>query len=96
MPNPSSGLQSLTAHEFIGDKPFRLLVFQDGKPLRKQDTGRDLKFDGEQSHLLIDKPRMYSITVNKLHGDYVLKLLPESDAFLLFSFTFSSCESPPE
>ncbi len=77
-----------------GETCFKVLVLQDREYVRKDDAGRDILFDGDKSYLLIDKPRMYSITVNKDYGEHILTLIPRSRSFAIYAFTFSSCEKP--
>jgi thiol-disulfide isomerase/thioredoxin len=70
--------------------PLTMELLQDGSPVRKEDAGADVRMEGGKSVVRIDKPRMYSLTVNKEWGHHRLELRPLGPGFRLFSFTFAS------
>ncbi|HZT42373.1 MAG TPA: redoxin domain-containing protein [Chthonomonadaceae bacterium] len=76
-----------------GDKPFRVTIIQDGKPIAKQDKGADIQYDEKgNSYIQVDTPRMYRLTANARFGSHELRLASNSPDFGLYSFTFTSCE----
>jgi thiol-disulfide isomerase/thioredoxin len=78
-------------------KPFRLYLMQDGAPISKLDAGRDVRFESDgRSYIDVDHPGMFSLTVNRKHGEHVLRMTSDSADFGLYSFTFSSCEVAPK
>lgn len=72
-----------------------VLVLQDGKPLRKEDAGKDIRLteDGE-AYVRVTEPRMYHLVRNERFGSHEIRLHTASDAFGLYAFTFGSCEEP--
>lgn len=71
----------------------KVYLLQDGKPLRKEDSTQDTRYDEKgQSYLLVDTPRMYRLTKNAKFGYHTLKMATASSGFGLYAFTFSSCE----
>lgn len=78
-----------------GESPFRVVVFQDGKPLSKEDKGADIQYDDQgRSYLNILEPRMYRVVYNQKYGIHELKLASDSPAFALYAYTFGACTVP--
>jgi thiol-disulfide isomerase/thioredoxin len=76
-----------------GGASFRVEIWQDGKPIRKEDSGTDIRYDENgHSYILVEEPRMYNLTRNAKFGHHELRLASDSPDFGLYSFTFSSCE----
>lgn len=72
--------------------PFRVYIFQDGKPVPSSDKGQDIRYDeAGNSFILVDQPRMYQLIHNQNFGSHVLTLTSNSPDFALYSFTFTSC-----
>ncbi|WP_082627826.1 redoxin family protein [Chthonomonas calidirosea] len=72
--------------------PFRVYVFQDGKPVDSSDKGDDIHYDETgKSYILVDQPRMYQLIHNRTFGSHTLTLTSNSPDFALYSFTFTSC-----
>ena len=72
--------------------PFRLYVWQDGRPVPKQDAGADVRTDAAgRTYVWVDSPRMYRLVQNHAFGRHVLELASDAPDFELYSFTFSSC-----
>jgi thiol-disulfide isomerase/thioredoxin len=74
-----------------------VVILQDGKPLTRQQTTRDLRFrstvDGEESYVVVDSPRMYFLVDNHDFGEHQLELRC-STGVAAFAFTFTSCVDP--
>ncbi|MBN2379658.1 redoxin domain-containing protein [candidate division WOR-3 bacterium] len=71
---------------------FRVWVKQDGKWVKPEDGGSDLKFDSQgASYLEIGEPRMYRIIRNAEYGAYDLHLYSTSDGLGIYAFTFGAC-----
>lgn len=75
---------------------FRVYVYLDGVPVPEQDRPAGMKTDREaKTYITVTKPRMYDIIEGKEFGRHVLTLVPASDAFAAYSFTFgTSCVRP--
>ena len=72
--------------------PVRVWVYQDGKPVRKQDAGSDIQFDEQgRTYLLVNEGRMYHIIKNARFGQRTLKLATAEPGMGIYSFTFVSC-----
>ncbi len=76
-----------------GGQPFWVFITQDGKPVRPEDKGADIRYDDRgNSYILVDEPRMYNLIKNARFGRHELRMASTSPDFGLYSFTFSSCE----
>lgn len=74
-----------------GEPPARLNIRQDGKPLGEPQAGTDVRIEGGQSHVLIDKPRMYNLVSNAGFESHSLELEPAAAGLALYAFTFVTC-----
>ena len=73
----------------------RVNVTQDGKPVPKDDAGKDLRYDPRgNSYADVDAPRAYDLIANAHFGDHTLRLAPSSDGLGVYDFAFESCEVP--
>ena len=74
--------------------PSEVTIRQDGKPLTSQQAGADTRFrmigGAEQSYVLVQQPRMYSLVNNREFGKHELEILC-SGGLAAFAFTFTSC-----
>jgi thiol-disulfide isomerase/thioredoxin len=74
-----------------------VVVRQDGKPLRPERATADTQFrnrDGQQeSFVVVQNARMYSLVDNHDFGDHLLELICPAGV-ALFAFTFTSCVDP--
>ena len=62
------------------------------KTLEKKIAGRDVLYDQDGwSYLNITQPKMYKVIKSQDFGQHVLKLIPFSDAFQIYAFTFGGC-----
>ncbi|MDL1893057.1 redoxin domain-containing protein [Sphingobacteriales bacterium CHB3] len=78
-----------------GDSTIEVVVTQDGEFLTGENRGNDIEIDTEgKSVIAITEPRMYNLVKNPAYGEHVLRLVTESDAFSLYSFTFVSSVIP--
>ena len=74
-----------------GVVPF--IVLQDGAPLRKEDSGRDVRYDREGNCLItVDAAREYDIVMNKHFGQHELELRPQRPGLAVYTFDFEACE----
>jgi thiol-disulfide isomerase/thioredoxin len=74
-----------------GGKPYKVFVWQDGKPVAKEDRGADIREEDGKTYLLIEQPRMYEIVKNAKFGSHILRLASDSPDFGIYAFTFTSC-----
>ncbi|HEX4013777.1 MAG TPA: redoxin family protein [Candidatus Cybelea sp.] len=72
----------------------RIAVMQDGKPVPKQDAGKDLRYDASGSYVLVDAPRAYDLVMNSAYGSHEIELSPHGDGVGFYDFAFESCEIP--
>ena len=72
------------------NKPVRVYLLQDGKPLGSSDAGVDIHFDSTGSYLEVSSPRMYYLVKNPAFGSHLLALKPQSADFALHSFTYGN------
>jgi thiol-disulfide isomerase/thioredoxin len=72
------------------NKPVRVYLQQDGKPIAQADAGVDLHFDTQGSYLDISTPRMYYLVKNADFGSHLLTLEPQHPDFVLHSFTYGN------
>jgi thiol-disulfide isomerase/thioredoxin len=71
-------------------KPVRLYVQQDGKPLKQDEAGADVRFDSQGSYIEVSQPRMYYLVQNSLFGSHLLTLQPQDKNLILHSFTYGN------
>jgi thiol-disulfide isomerase/thioredoxin len=79
----------------LSQVPFRVYVYQDGKPVRKEDWSIDLQSDSAgKTYISVDAARMYYLVKNREYGRHILTLVPTSDEFAAYAFTFvTACET---
>ncbi|HEY9166234.1 MAG TPA: redoxin domain-containing protein [Candidatus Kryptonia bacterium] len=75
--------------------PLTVYILQDGKPLLPDARGDDVQVDSSgRTFIVVESARMYSLTMNAAYGRHVLTLLPTSDAFSAYAFTFiTACQA---
>lgn len=75
--------------------PFRVYVYQDGKPVPREDWSTDIQANSDgTTYVLVNEPRMYYLIKNKEYGRHILTLQPSSEAFAAYAFTFvTACET---
>ncbi|HEV8523584.1 MAG TPA: redoxin domain-containing protein [Terriglobales bacterium] len=71
-----------------------VLVRQDGRPLSREQATDDTSFRNDESYIVVDQPRMYSLIDNRDFGTHTLELLCRSSGVAAFAFTFTSCVDP--
>jgi thiol-disulfide isomerase/thioredoxin len=75
--------------------PTRVDVTQDGKPVPKDDAGKDVQYDASgTSYVTVDAARAYNIIMNAKFGSHDLRLAPQKYGLGMYSFAFESCEIP--
>jgi thiol-disulfide isomerase/thioredoxin len=72
--------------------PVKTYVDQDGKAVARQDAGKDLRFDGIGSYIVVDAARAYDVIMNRHFGRHELRLLPVDNGVGVYTFDFESCE----
>ncbi len=70
--------------------PVRVYLWQDGKPLARNQAGKDLQFDSRGSYLEIEDARMYDLVRNSSFGEHLLTLDAQAKGFTLYSFTYGN------
>ena len=67
---------------------FKVEIMLDGKPLSKEDAGKDIKFEKNRSFVVVDHADMYNIVNSKKFGTHELKLVTNSKDFSIYAYTF--------
>ncbi|MGA7216722.1 MAG: redoxin domain-containing protein [Candidatus Sulfotelmatobacter sp.] len=72
-------------------------VLQDGKPLARNEATQDIRFrrssSVDESYIVVDSARMYSVVSNEEFGEHELELIC-SEGVAAFAFTFTGCVDP--
>lgn len=71
-------------------KAVRVYVLQDGKPLDKENAGKDVQFDARGSFIDVSEARMYYVVLNPALAPHVLSLEAQGPGFTLHSFTYGN------
>ncbi|HEY3132305.1 MAG TPA: redoxin domain-containing protein [Acidobacteriota bacterium] len=66
-------------------------LMQDGRPVRAQDAGEDVRFEGEHAIIQVREPRMYQMIQNESFGSHLLSLSTSDPGLEAYVFTFVSC-----
>jgi hypothetical protein len=72
------------------NKPVRVYLLQDGKPIDQSAAGVDVHSDAQGSYVEVSSPRMYYLVKNPAFGSHLLSLEPDRPAFVLHSFTYGN------
>jgi thiol-disulfide isomerase/thioredoxin len=73
----------------------RVDVTQDGKPLPRDDAGKDVTYDANgMSYVNVDASRAYQVVENQKYGNYDLRLSPKGYGLAFYDVDFESCEVP--
>jgi thiol-disulfide isomerase/thioredoxin len=73
----------------------RVNVTQDGRPVAREDAGKDLRYDERGgSYATVDASRAYDLVINSRFGAHDVKLSPASSGLGIYDFAFESCEVP--
>jgi len=71
-------------------------VWLDSGPVPSTDAGTDIAYDREgDSFVLVDRPRLFSLTRHPHFGRYELRLTFSRRDVTAYAFTFLSCVQPP-
>ena len=74
----------------------RVKVTQDGKPVKRADAGRDIRYDAAgDSYVTVDAARAYELLMNARFGKHDLQLYPQRNGLGIYDFAFESCEVSP-
>ncbi len=74
-----------------GRKPFDVYVYLDNLPVPETDRPSGMKVGkGGKTYIVVREPRMYDLIMSKKFGRHTLTLVPESDSFAAYSFTFGT------
>jgi thiol-disulfide isomerase/thioredoxin len=77
--------------------PVMVQLYQDGKPVPKEDIGDDVKMVNGIPTMKVVEPKMYSVLKNRQWGMHEVELRPQSAGLRLYSFTFGSeCRPLPK
>ncbi len=71
-------------------KPVRVYLEQDGRSLKQNEAGVDVRFDSQGSYLDVSEPRMYYLVQNPSFGSHLLTLEPQGKNLTLHSFTYGN------
>lgn len=75
-------------------EPAEVLIKQDGAALDPAQATSDVHFRDGQSHILVDKPRMYRLLDNHDFQAHVLELTATRPGIAFYALTFTSCLDP--
>ena len=68
---------------------YDVVVEIDGRPLRREEAGVDIRFDDAgRSLVTVQVPRMYSLAILPALGDHELKMRSNSSDFAMYAITF--------
>jgi thiol-disulfide isomerase/thioredoxin len=87
----ASGVNLVMAAPRGGSPEVQLL--QDGKPLARNGSGKDVQFRDNRSFVVVDSARMYGFIENNEFGEHELELQC-SAGVAAFAFTFTACVDP--
>jgi peroxiredoxin len=72
-------------------KPVDVVVLQDGKPIPREQVGKDVRIDSNgNTALTIDEPRMYYLVTQQDDRTHELQLFPKSAGARVYSFSFGN------
>ena len=72
-------------------KSYKVIVTVDNKPVTGTTKGKDIITDKKtgETYILVDRPDMYNLTNSKDFEKHELRLITNSDDFVIYTFTFS-------
>ncbi|MBI3912521.1 MAG: redoxin domain-containing protein [Armatimonadetes bacterium] len=74
------------------ERPVRVWVLQDGKPVARADRGEAIRYTADgRSYVVVDRARMYNLVKNAAFGHRELKLVAQGPGLGVYTFTFVSC-----
>ena len=75
--------------ESLGNEGIEIEVLLDGKPLDKQNSGRDVKIQNSKSIIAVNAAKMYNVVSGKgKYGIYTIEFIVNSPDFAWYAFTF--------
>lgn len=73
------------------ERPYRVYVTLDGRPLKPGEAGEDVRFDpGGQSYVVVDFATLFHVVSTEVFDLHTLKLASDSSEFAIYAFTFGS------
>lgn len=74
------------------DAPPLIDVLLDGAFLTPENAGADIEYnDGGVSYIKVDRPRMFELVKQAVHGMHELELIFRAGGLALYAFTFNTC-----
>ena len=74
-----------------------VIICQDGRALTPAQATADTQFrtvdGGEESYIVVERPRMYALINNRSFGEHQLELACRTPGLAAFAFTFTGCVS---
>ena len=68
---------------------YKVFVYIDGKPLTREQAGRDIKFTRDaRSFVQVDSPQMFELIDTQSTQTHEVKIVSDSPEFTLYTFTF--------
>lgn len=73
------------------NKTFKVYVYLDSLPVPKKDRPSGMMTDGDgRTYIVVSAAKMYDLVTGKKFERHLLALVPESDEFAAYSFTFGT------
>ena len=80
----------------MNDKPYKLRVWLDGKPVDSNEAGTDIAFDQSGNSIVnVNRSDMYNLIKLPRYSSHELKISSNSDELAIFAFTFGSYITEP-
>ena len=80
----------------MNDKPYKLRVWLDGKPVDSNEAGTDIAFDQFGNSIVnVNRSDMYNLIKLPRYSSHELKISSNSDELAIFAFTFGSYITEP-
>ncbi|HXW54552.1 MAG TPA: redoxin domain-containing protein [Candidatus Cybelea sp.] len=72
------------------NKPVRVYILEDGRPLGPDEAGVDVHSDAQGSYLEVSDPRMYYLVKNSSFRAHLVTLKPVASGLVVHSFTYGN------
>jgi len=93
---PYAGTNVGVVMESLNGERTKVLVVQDEEFLNDDNRGDDTIVENEESYILVCEPRYYDVVKNSNFGEHILKLIVESESFVIYKFSISACRTKRE
>ncbi len=87
---------NIVTHPPLAGGTATIRVLQDGAALPAEDAGEDVRQEGSEAVVTVDRPRMYRLVNNRELDSHELTLLTTAEGVALYVFTFVSCLVPDD